>query len=891
MRAPVASRRARARAALDTLRTAPWRRAPVLLLRRPGVVVATAGAAAVLAVAGASVPLFLSSAGTEAVALQAGERCPKDTGATSLVAAPTGSALDTPDPFAPLAARLGPSLQWGRMETWLEGAEPSSRTPVVVLFRVGAEAHLDVEDGATEPGGVWLSDRAAGMVRAAPGGSVELGGVGLPVAGVYRDLAAGTIADPYWCAHRTDLLLRGADLIPPRPVVLVDRVTWKDLERTGDVTAVSAAWEAPLRPGVTVGDARALVDDLACRGGQAGELTWCAADPTAGASEAEVDAFVKDAFESSLPFVVDRARAIQVAVGGGVWPVAVLAALAGAGLVGATALLWCDRRRRELELLAARGIGPVALGVKAVLELALALVAGTVAGTALAYVVVVAVGPSPHVEADAVVRAGWLAALALVVSAVLVLVVVAARTSSRSGGRRPRPWLRIVPWELALAVATLVSFRRLDAWGAPVSTGASVTRIDAVGLLFPVLFLTTVVAVAARALGVALGPVRVSSRAWSAPLFLAVARVSRYRTAVIGMVAASALAAGVFAYAATVQRSMDATLEAKALVYLGSDVVVRVPQDEPIPTELAGRATSVDLYQQAWVETPRRTPVNVFAIDPATFEDASFWDPSLASASLDEIVDGLAAPPTAGRVPVVAVGVDLPTVARAGIVTSGTTELEVSEVGDVTAFPGMRRGSPAMFVAASALDDLGLSTRVREVRIRGDRAEILRTLDRSGTSYQEITTAEHVVDAISFLTVAQTFGFLRSMALGSALLVVGGVAVYLDARRRSRVLAYAFARRMGLTSAAHRKALSIEVLAGIGTGCWLGVLAALGAAALVIGGIDPLPLARPDPLLRPAIVASAAVVVASVTIALAAAALAQRATDRDDPVEVLRGGT
>ncbi len=105
-----------------------------------------------LAVAGASVPLFLSSAGTEAVALQAGERCPKDTGATSLVAAPTGSALDTPDPFAPLAARLGPSLQWGRMETWLEGAEPSSRTPVVVLFREGAEAHLDVEDGATDPG-------------------------------------------------------------------------------------------------------------------------------------------------------------------------------------------------------------------------------------------------------------------------------------------------------------------------------------------------------------------------------------------------------------------------------------------------------------------------------------------------------------------------------------------------------------------------------------------------------------------------------------------------------------------------------------------------------------------------------------------------------------------
>lgn len=589
MRAPVASRRARARAALDTLRAAPWRRAPLLLLRRPGVLVATAAAAAVLAAAGASVPLFLSSAGTEAVALQAGERCPRDTGATSVVTAPTGSALDAPDPFAPLAARLGPSVQWGRMETWLEGAEPSSRTPVVVLFREGAEGHLDVQDHAPVPGGVWLSDRATGMVRSAPGRTVELGGVGLPVAGVYRDLGAGTISDPYWCAHRTDLLLRGADLIPPRPVVVVDRATWKQLERTGDVTAVSAAWEAPLRPGVTVSDAQALVDDLACRGGHAADLTWCAAEPTAGAGDAEAEAYVNAAFESSLPFVVDRARAIQAAVGGGVWPVAALAALAGAGLVGATGLLWCDRRRREVDLLAVRGTGPAALAVKAVLEVALALVGGVLAGAALAYAVVVSLGPSPHIEANAVVRAGWLAAGALVMCAALVFVVVAARTSSRAEARRPHRWVRMVPWELALGGATLVSFWRLDAWGAPVSTGASVTRIDALGLLFPVLFLATVVAVAARALTIALGPIRSSSRAWPAPLFLAVARVSRYRTAVLGMVAASALAAGVFAYAATVQRSMDATLEAKALVYLGSDVVVRVPQDEPVPAEFDGR--------------------------------------------------------------------------------------------------------------------------------------------------------------------------------------------------------------------------------------------------------------------------------------------------------------
>ena len=67
--------------------------------------------------------------------------------------------------------------------------------------------------------------------------------------------------------------------------------------------------------------------------------------PSATLDDSEIAApdaatFVERYFGSSLPFVTDRARAIQTTVGGGVWPVAVLAGLAGAGLVVATALLW-----------------------------------------------------------------------------------------------------------------------------------------------------------------------------------------------------------------------------------------------------------------------------------------------------------------------------------------------------------------------------------------------------------------------------------------------------------------------------------------------------------------------------------------------------------------------
>jgi putative ABC transport system permease protein len=865
------------------------------------VLLPTAGAAAVLAASLAAVPLFLSSAGTEAVELQAEERCPRDTGATWLAPTGRGEALDAPNPFTPVADDLGPSVQWGRIETTLTG--PEDDTEAVVLHREGAFDHLEVLEGDLGAEGVWLSDRGVHLTGA--GDTVDVGGVEMPVAGVYRDLTAGTIEDRYWCAHRVDLLLRaeGGDLIPPPPMVVVDRDTWSALEDTVDAEVVQAGWEAPLRGDVTVTEARDLVDDLACEGHRSAGLPWCEPgsrlvvdDELSGAfggddvQISDAATFVERGFETSLPFVGDRARSIQTAVGGGVWPVAVLAALAGAGLVAATALLWCDRRRREVTLLGVRGVTPGAIAVKAVLELAGALVVGTAAGVAFAYLLVVTVGPSPTLEPSAVSRAVVVGGLALVLSALVLAVVVGVRTRAPHIGRR-RTWLRFVPWELLLAGLTWASWRQLDSWGVPVSDGARVSRIDVLGLMFPVLFLTTMVAVVARLMVAALRPLRAASRTWPAPLFLAVRRVARDRAAVIGMVTASALATGVFGYAATIQRSMDATLEAKALVYLGSDVVVRPPLDEELPADLAERSTEVGLYLHAWVEGARREQVNVFAIDPETFERASYWDDSFSSVPFDELLDRLAAPPEDGRVPVAIVGVNVPTVAEAGIEIQGTTRFEVEQVADLEQFPGMRRGSPAMFVAADHLADLGLETRVREVRIPGDREEVLAELNEAGVAFEEISTGDAVVDAAAFLTVSQTFGFMRSLAVASGLLVVGGVAVYLDARRRSRVLAYAFARRMGLTGRQHRRALFAEVLAGVGAGCWLGLVVAVVAAGVAHERLDPLPEVQPDPLLRPATLLLVGLGLVAVVVALVAAALAQRATDRDDPLEVLRAGT
>ncbi|MGH9111464.1 MAG: hypothetical protein ACRDZN_04075 [Acidimicrobiales bacterium] len=931
---------------LAVLSSPPWRRAPGLLLRRPGVLAAVGGASAVLAASVAGVPLFLSSASSESVAVQAGERCPRDTG----VRYPAGFAVagvppdavevdggvgpprpaeigpdDSPsDPLEPLDDRLGLSVLWlVQRNAGLRFADGSSDMTVAVLARDGALDHVEVLDGSPGPG-LWLSDRAQNVTQLAPGDRAYFSGAqaGVPVAGIYRDEAV-LPPDNYWCAH-ADLLLPdhiGADL--PPPVVLADRATFLELMRSLGVPAVFGAWEAPLGHDLTLAEADGLVTDLSCGTGIAPRLAWCeGVDDHGGAVTGpapdvlvpmgqtgraglavptedridyrDADDFVSRRLLSHLPFVTDRSGAIKTAVAGGVVPVAGFAALAGVGLVSAAASLWLDRRRREVRLLTVRGVSPAALGVKAVLELVIALVAGGAAGFGLAYGLVVWLGPSSLVEPAALRWAAVGTAAAVVVSALSVGVVVALRARSHAARQRRGAWLARIPWEVPLGLAAWVSYRRLGEWGVPVSEGADVSRVDVVALLFPLLFLLTGVAVAARLLALALRPLRAASGRWPTAPFLAVRRVDRYRVAAIGLVAASALAAGVLGYAATLTRSLDATLDAKAKTFIGSDLAVRLGPAQESPASMFDAATTVDVYRRGRIDVAGRQGVNVLAIDPPTFERAAFWDASFSGSSLGEAMDRLAAPPGEGPVPAVVVGIDAADVVElsiAGGVDVATTDLAVEQVADVTAFPGMKRGTPTVFVSASALADRGLAGgETTETWIRGDRERSLAVLTAAGVRFSEDRRFGEVVDRASFLTVSWTFGFMQSLGIAAGLLVVGGLAFTLDARRRGRVLGYAFARRMGLTPATHRRALLAELAATVVVGCCLGLATAVVGTRLAYGRIDPVPDFQPDPLLRPALVVMALLAAVALIVTALGAVLGQRRADRDDPMEVLRAG-
>jgi putative ABC transport system permease protein len=514
-----------------------------------------------------------------------------------------------------------------------------------------------------------------------------------------------------------------------------------------------------------------------------------------------------------------------------------------------------------------------------------------------AWVMVVVLGPARAIEGSALVRAAWAGGGALVVAAATVAVVVTVR--SRSGGlRRRRVGLGAFPWELPLAVATVTSYRRLGEWGVPVGRGAEVSRVDVWGLLFPMLFLVTAVVIGSRLLVLGIRLLRPASRSWPTALYLSIRRISRDRAAAIGLVAASAIAAGVLGYAATVERSLDATLEAKALMYVGSDTAVHLAYGSPSPTGLAQPSTEVGIYRDAWVDVGgERQSVRMKSVDPDTFGQVAFWDPSFSAIPFDTILDRLDTPSDDGHVPAVLVGADVGGATSAGFVNTRDVEMTVDVIADVEAFPGMSRTGPVLFVGDRALagvdgiDEVVLRPDFREVWMRGDHAEALAQLGAAGANFIEDRSAPDVADRAAFQTVSWTFGFMRALGVAAGILALGGLAVYLDARRRSRVVGYAFTRRMGLTRGQHVAALAVELSATVVVGCVLGLASGLVGARFAMSRIDPVPNFPPAPLLRPALLIILGLAVASLAVTALGAALAQRRADRDDPVEVLRGGS
>ena len=901
---------------VSVLGTAPWRRAPLLLRRSPAVLLAVLAAGLILGAAAAATPLFLSSAANAALARQMAERCPPTYGLQVRAAGALGGPLTAEE--AERAPVLGGAIAWpagrellairdrtvrqasatvpglGRPVLGmsgpllqLTGATPDQQSGGRLLYRDGFEGQIRKLDSAPGVAGVWLPSEAAAQLGARPGHRVTLSLTGrsatATVAGTYRELHR-LPPTPYWCAMGERIYPPGYAEDPPPPLVLADRSVFTDISRRLQEPRLEYAWDMELASGRSLAEAketaaafpaaqRAVVAD---GGGMVSpEQAGAYNSPGVGRTT------------SQLPFLIERSEAIVAAVGGAIGPVAIAGTVVALLLVAAAGSYWVDRRRVEVALLAARGVGPLAIAAKAVLEMLVWLTLGSVAGWLAAIALVRLLGPSDLLDPSAVPAALGRAGIALLAGLALLGLVAALRSAGmteRGIGARPGVLAR-VPWELGVLALAGLAYQRLASEGPPVATGTEPPRIDLLLLAFPMLFLVGAVGLAVRLLGLALRRLRTAGSSWPHAVYLAARRVAHGARLALLLVAASALSIGVMVYAATLTLSVRATLDAKARTFVGSDVSVEgFTRGAVIPPDLD--ATVVQRYEQVLVDGK---PVMMLAIDPATFARAAFWDRSLADRPLDRIVADLA-PQQGQPVPVVVVGRALPKnfdfdlfLGSAG--RSVRFQARVTE--RARAFPGMR-ANPLVVIDRRALAGLDPAKETL-LWARGEREQVLTALDRADVRVVGVVTdARDVLDVTSFLATSWTFGFLQALGILTGLITAGGLLLYLETRQRARRAAYALSRRMGLSRAAHLGSLLAEVGGTLLGGFAIGAVLSFLAARLVYLRLDALPSVPPVPLLRAPVPALAGTAAAVLAVTWLAAWMAQRSADRTNLAEVLR---
>jgi len=861
-----------------------WSRAPFVLLRYPGLFAAIAGGALLLAVAAAAFPLFLSA--SQASLLRSGIDQPLVTSyGAGISYSRTNVRLDAEGPGGGLLAD-----EMGAAFDELSAGGVALASPVAYVF--GSEAFVTEPGGAVpatgpisgrvvfaddaldhvEPivgedgDGVWLPDLIADAVDAGPGDEIRLEHAGrtvlVPVDGVYRSLYPLPRAG-YWQRWAGYVYLDPGcpDCPAPPQPILADRdqvLAWTDElgPRKADL-----GWIAPLRDAdrLTLDVARAqaasadgALDRASDRGDPVGAVLRCCGRERflpccAGVTEA--------LFVSSLDEVITqvdrRTTSLETAgrllQGAGLLVALVVIAAAGAFAHAA--------RRVEAGLLYVRGATWASVGARSGLESLAPCALGGAAGLLLAVALVRLLGPDAPTSssATAVAVRGTVAAVA---AALLFLGIVAAVTFlRRSEHHRGRMRLLArIPWELALIALSVLLYARIRDRG--VFGGARLSDEAAqpglLLLVFPIVFLAGFGTLAARMFVGGVGLMRRRPQR-SEAAYLAVRRLAGAAGPSRVLIAAAALCLGIFVQSQVMVGSLRATVEAKAKVFVGSDVQGRINLSTPLPDSMPLPFTSVTRMVDAG-DLPGGRGFDLLVVDPETFAGAAFWRDAFSRASLPTLMDRLAGDEPD---PLRAVVVRGPWIGDGATIQMQEHELTIDVVGRAGAFPGMSSMHPLLVVDGDALaaafadagNPLNNTNASRQIWVRGDTEAAVDALTALEYPPYLILSADEVEEIPAIATAIETFLVLNALGLAAALLVVAGTVMYLQARQRSQVVSYGLSLRMGMTDRTYRRAIMLEFGTMLAAGAVVGTALALLAGALVVRRIDPLPTIPPGPLL------------------------------------------
>lgn len=889
-----------------------WAHAPLVMRRFPGLFAALSLGTLLLALAGAAYPLFLSGTASELVQAQVSEPLVTRWGMGVAyrrdvipVREPSGAPLHdrlreaftrrtSAEPLLGDVVRsaLGPEIT-------ISSGDRGRRTRTVrVMGRDQGIDHVRVlEEGPQD--GLWISDLTARGIRARPGDTILLEGPGgsveASVAGVYRALAFEPRGGAWraWSGH----IYPECEMCPPQPpFVLTGYEGAVDLLDRLGIEHGTFGLEAPaVGRRLTLPEARTLAAfanrfhaDMAERDTPLYELFRCC-----GRQGVRFDNLTYATFGTAAPQVVAQVEQRLIPVEG---PVQLLlaAGLAVALAVTAAAGAFAARTRRvEARLLEARGIAPAAIGVRSGIEAFVPAALGSAIGLGLAMLLVGGFGPDGPVSRTAI-RDATIAAVLTVPLAVLVVTLVATVSFrsqslrvSRLGGALAR-----FPWEVALLAGGALLYARLRSGGAFVAEAATgIERPSPLLLGFPVLVLAGAGLLGGRLLRSWLRARRGAEGPRSHTAYLALRRLAGAPGLVALLFVGAAVSIGTLGHAQTVSRSLAATVEAKAKIFVGSDMQATIGRDTAAPSSFPLPVTRVTRARGAGSIGASGPSVDILAVDPATLPEAAYWHEAFGDRPLEELAPLLRAP-AGSRVPVIVSGTPAP--GRFSLVIA-QRPIDVRVVERTRAFPGTGSRLPLVVVSLEALTDAYGSDPLRRLAnvahqlwVRGAPQETRRGLAGLDPAPFSTLSAREVMDVPAIAAVIDTFGVLNVLGLAAGFLVAAALLMYLQTRQRDQTVSHALTARMGLAPRAHRRALTLELSLILGAAALVGMGAAFVVSRLTGPLLDPLDTIPPEPLFLPPYGRLVVLVAALAGIAAAGSLLADRRARRADLSEVLR---
>lgn len=851
-----------------------WLRAP-LLLRAPAVLLAVALSAAVAAVAACSGVLFLASATTGSLHNSASLECPEQSQpAISNSRTSTEEPSDQQSPgavrrMAPVVSDLlagrglgGPDLVQVSPVALPQQPDPN-RSAATLLARAGARSHVTVISSVGGAGAlVPRSFATATGVRA--GQWLRAGGGGLRVAGIYRDLAPSAFVplfalDRYWCTW-TPLIVPTPFNRPP-PLFITDAASLQSVS-----TTIDATWYVPGSVnGFSVAQVQARLDASSAA---LSELVG----PTSSAYRQVTD----------LPYLIAKAHRVRAGLRGPVIPIDVAGIAVAMVLVAGAGQYWALRRRTEIRLLTSRGVAPAALGLKAVLELAPAMLGGTVLGWLAAIGLVKALGPSTRWDAGAATGAFELA----VASLVAISVVVAGMGTYAAVGvapRRGRRWAWRSPWELFLLAAAGLTYGGARRGGAAHVVKATV-QISPSVFACALLGLAGAIALVTRATNALLRPCARAGRNLPAAGYLALQRIAGTPAVALGVIVGTALPCGVLLYSSALVGATGENVRAKYETNVGADYAFGTLAEPGSTPELHGHGTVVSVFQNdAATATETGLAIQVLGVDPTTFSRFAHQGSTVRA-----LVTRLG---SSGSGPTAALLVNAPASVAPSSLHLRDSSVAIRVIARRASFPGLRDGlEPMVVVDRDALAHVDrMAERVEELWTTKSQLPAALAALRSGgvdANYQISTTT--FLDNSGLRPVTWIFNYLRSLAVLTGLVALTGLTLALATRTRHQALAYHLARRMGLGRGQHLRSLAVELSILVAVGCTIGGAVAAAAVALGYRLIDLYRDLPPPPTYPVPIATAAGIAIAAVAVVAAGVLCLQTLYDRSNPNTLLR---